>query len=51
MENDSLPVKPPQPPVEESARPYPVEQPPAPAPNEDRPLVGPVPPNKDLPRM
>jgi hypothetical protein len=45
------PVKPPQPPLEEPGKPYPVEQPPEPHPNEDRPMVDPVPPDKDLPRM
>jgi hypothetical protein len=45
------PVTPPQPPAEEPGKPYPVEKPPEPAPNEDRPLVDPVPPDKDLPRM
>ena len=45
------PAQPPQPPAEEPGKPYPVERPPAPHPNEDRPLVDPVPPDKDLPRM
>jgi hypothetical protein len=45
------PVEPSKPPAEEPGKPYPVENPPAPAPNEDRPLVDPVPPDKDLPRM
>jgi hypothetical protein len=45
------PVTPPQPPAEEPGKPYPVEKPPEPQPNEDRPMVDPVPPNKDLPRM
>ena len=45
------PVTPPQPPAEEPGKPYPVEKPPEPHPNEDRPLVDPVPPDKDVPRM
>ena len=45
------PVTPPQPPAEEPSKPYPVESPPEPHPNEDLPLVDPVPPDKDLPRM
>ena len=45
------PVKPTQPPDEVPDKPYPVEKPPKPAPNEDRPLVDPVPPDEDLPRM
>ena len=45
------PVQPAQPPDEEPGKPYPVENPRAPHPNEDRPLADPVPPNKDLPRM
>ncbi|MET0276798.1 MAG: hypothetical protein ABW198_00575 [Pseudorhodoplanes sp.] len=45
------PVQPPQPPAEEPGKPYPVENPPEPYPNEDRPLVDPVQPNTDLPRM
>lgn len=45
------PVNPPQPPLEEPGKPYPVEKPPEPHPNEDRPMVDPVPPDKDLPRM
>jgi hypothetical protein len=45
------PVQPPQPPLEEPGKPYPVENPPDPHPNEDRPMVDPVPPDKDLPRM
>lgn len=45
------PVTPPQPPAEEPGKPYPVEKPPEPHPNEDRPMVDPVPPDKDLPRM
>jgi len=45
------PVQPPQPPAEEPGKPYPVEKPPQPHPNDDRPLVDPVPPDKDLPRM
>jgi len=45
------PVTPPQPPAEEPEKPYPVESPPEPHPNEDRPLVDPVPPDKELPRM
>jgi hypothetical protein len=39
------------PPREEPGKPYPVEEPPQPAPNQDRPLVDPVPPNTDLPKM
>ncbi len=45
------PVEPPKPPLEEPGKPYPVEKPPEPQPNDDRPLVDPVPPDKDLPRM
>ncbi|MFN3351380.1 hypothetical protein [Pseudorhodoplanes sp.] len=45
------PVTPPQPPDEVPGKPSPVEQPPAPHPNEDRPLVDPVPPDKDRPSM
>jgi hypothetical protein len=45
------PVQPPKPPAEEPGKPYPVENPPEPHPNEDRPMVDPVPPDKDLPRM
>jgi hypothetical protein len=45
------PVTPPQPPAEEPGKPYPVEKPPEPHPNEDRPMVDPVPADKDLPRM
>ena len=41
----------PNPPAEEPGKPYPVENPPAPHPNDDRPLVDPVPADKDLPRM
>ncbi len=43
--------EPSRPPPEEPGKPYPVEKPPSPHPNEDRPLVDPVPPDKDLPRM
>jgi len=45
------PVQTPKPPLEEPGKPYPVENPPEPAPNEDRPLVDPVPPDGDMPRM
>jgi hypothetical protein len=45
------PAEPSKAPPEQPGKPYPVEKPPAPAPNEDRPLVDPVPPDKDLPRM
>jgi hypothetical protein len=38
-------------PTEEPGKPYSVEEPPQPVPNEDRPLVDPVPPDKDLPKM
>lgn len=45
------PVEPTKPPAEEPGKPYPVENPPEPHPNEDRPMIDPVPPEKDLPRM
>ena len=45
------PAEPSKPPAEEPGKPYPVENPPEPHPNEDQPLVDPVPPEKDLPRM
>ena len=41
----------PNPPAEVPEKPYPVESPPEPHPNEDLPLVDPVPPDKQLPRM
>jgi hypothetical protein len=45
------PAKPSRAPVEEPGNPYPVEKPPEPHPDEDRPLIDPVPPDKDKPRM
>jgi len=45
------PIQPPKPPAEVPEKPYPVESPPEPHPNEDLPLVDPVPPDKQLPRM
>lgn len=45
------PIQPPKPPAEVPEKPYPVESPPEPHPNEDLPLVDPVPPDKELPRM
>ncbi|MGD9923708.1 MAG: hypothetical protein AB7V13_20045 [Pseudorhodoplanes sp.] len=45
------PIQQPKPPAEVPEKPYPVENPPEPHPNEARPLVDPVPPDKELPRM
>ena len=43
------PLQPQNPPVEEPGKPYPVERPPEPAPNEDLPPVDPLSP--DLPKI
>jgi hypothetical protein len=43
--------KPSERPLEEPAKPVPVEQPPERKPDEDRPLVDPVQPQEDQPRM
>lgn len=42
---------PPQPPLEEPKQPAPLERPTEPKPEVERPLVDPVPPQEDLPRM